>query len=151
MNTPGKARAREVADSLVLDHVHFAVPEARRFDGAALGTRIKLLRELRGMSLQAVGDAAGLTKSHIWEMEKGRAVNPTVNAVWGISAALCVTPAMLLGLDDKMPPIDPVAMRIAGIADREIKRAVAVALQTALPTLLTTPADPNLPAKETVL
>jgi transcriptional regulator with XRE-family HTH domain len=96
-----------------------------KFDGASLGTRIKLLRELRGMSLKAVGEAAGLTKSHVWELEQGRATNPTVNAVWGLSAALCVSPAMLLGLDDKTPPIDPVAMRIAGIVDREIKRAVA--------------------------
>ena len=94
------------------------------FDGAALGTRIKLLRELRGMSLEAVGQAAGLTKSHVWELEKGRSVNPTVNAVWGLAAALCVTPGTLLGLDDKVPPIDPVAMKIAGIVDREIKRAV---------------------------
>lgn len=94
------------------------------FDGAALGTRIKLLRELRGMSLEAVGQAAGLTKSHVWEMEKGRAVNPTVNAVWGLASALCVTPATLLGLDDKVPPIDPIAMKIAGLVDREIKRAV---------------------------
>lgn len=97
---------------------------ARRFDGAALATRMKLLRELRDMTLQQVADAAGLTKSHIWDMEQGKAVNPTVNAVWGIAGALCVSPAMLLGLDDKMPPIEPVALKIAGMVDREIKRAV---------------------------
>lgn len=102
---------------------------ARGFDGPALGTRIKLLREMRGMSLQTVADAAGLTKSHVWELEQGRSVNPTVNAVWGLSAALCVSPAMLLGLDDKMPPIDPVALKIAGIVDREIKRAVRTHLK----------------------
>jgi len=101
---------------------------AGRFDGAALGTRIKLLRELRDMTLQQVADAAGLTKSHIWELEQGKSVNPTVNAVWGISAALCVSPAMLLGLDDRMPPVEPVALKIAGIVDREIKRAVRQAL-----------------------
>lgn len=95
-----------------------------QFDGAALGTRMKLLREMRDMSLQAVADAAGMTKSHIWELEQGKSVNPTVNAVWGISTALCVSPAMLLGLDDRLPPIDPVALKIAGIVDREIKRAV---------------------------
>lgn len=100
------------------------------FDGKALGVRIKMLRELRDMSLEAVGKAAGLTKSHVWELEQGRSVNPTVNAVWGLSAALCVSPAMLLGLDDRMPPIDPTAMKIAGIVDREIKRAVRVALSS---------------------
>lgn len=95
-----------------------------KFDGAALGTRIKLLRDLREMTLQEVADASGLTKSHVWEMERGKSVNPTVNAVWGLSAALSVPPATLLGLDDKVPAINPVAMRIAGIVDREIKRAV---------------------------
>lgn len=95
------------------------------FDGAALGTRIKLLRELRGMSLQEVGDAASLTKSHVWEMEQGRSINPTVNAVWGLAAALTVSPATLLGLDDKSPIASAAALRIAGIVDREIKKALA--------------------------
>jgi transcriptional regulator with XRE-family HTH domain len=109
---------------------------APRFDGPALGTRIKLLRELRDMSLQQVAEAAGLTKSHVWELEQGRSINPTVNAVWGLSTALCVSPAMLLGLDDRMPPVEPVAMKIAGLVDREIKRAVKAALQpTPSPTL----------------
>ena len=57
-------------------------------------------------------------------MEAGKSVNPTVNAVWGLSAALTVSPSVLLGLDDKLPPIDPAALKIAGIVDREIKRQV---------------------------
>jgi transcriptional regulator with XRE-family HTH domain len=101
-----------------------------RFDGNSLGARIKLLRKMRGMSLEAVGDAAGLTKSHVWEMEQGRSVNPTVNAVWGLSAALSVSPAMLLGLDDRLPPPDHFSLKLAGIVDREIKRRVAQALLT---------------------
>lgn len=100
----------------------------RSFDGAALGARIKLLRAMRELSLQEVADAAGLTKSHVWELEKGRSINPTVNAVWGLATALCVSPAMLLGLDDKMPLIAPAALRIAGIVDREIKAAVRAAI-----------------------
>lgn len=116
MTPPDQTRAAEIAGAV-------------KFDGAALGTRLKLLREMRGMSLQEVGDAAGLTKSHVWELEQGRSVNPTVNAVWGLSAALCVSPAMLLGLDDRLPPIDPVALKIAGIVDREIKKAVRTHLQ----------------------
>lgn len=96
----------------------------QQFDGAALGTRIKLLRELRGMTLQQVANASGISKPHVWSMETGASANPSVNAIWGLASALCVSPANLLGLDDKMPPIDPVALRIAGIVDREIKRAV---------------------------
>jgi transcriptional regulator with XRE-family HTH domain len=101
-----------------------------RFDGAALGTRIKLLREMRGMSLQEVGEVAGLTKSHVWELEQGRAVNPTVNAVWGLAAALTVSPTTLRGLDEKTPVASAAALKIAGIVDREIKRALAALAQT---------------------
>lgn len=93
-----------------------------RFDGASLGTRIQLLRELRGLTLQEVADSAGLTKSHVWEMEKGKSINPTVNAVWGLAEALSVSPAMLLGIDDKLPPLDPFAMKIAGMVSRELRK-----------------------------
>ena len=92
------------------------------FNGAALGTRIKLLRDMRGMSLQAVADASGLTKSHVWELEQGRSINPTVNAVWGLAEALAVSPGTLLGLDDKVPPLDPFAMKIAGLVNRELRK-----------------------------
>lgn len=42
------------------------------------------------LSLQEVADAAGITKSHMWELEKGRAVNPTVWTVYGLAKALGV-------------------------------------------------------------
>lgn len=93
----------------------------REFDGAALGNRIKLLRALRRMSLDEVGQAAGLTKSHVWELEQGRSRNPTVNAVWGLARALTVSPAAILGLDDAMPPVHPLALEIAGMVDRALR------------------------------
>jgi transcriptional regulator with XRE-family HTH domain len=98
---------------------------SRRFDGAALGARIKLLRDLRGMTLQQVADASGMTKSHVWELEAGKSFNPSVNAVWGLAEALTVTPAQILGLDDRTPAMSNAAARIAGIVDREIKAARA--------------------------
>jgi transcriptional regulator with XRE-family HTH domain len=98
-----------------------------RFNGSALGARIKLLRELRGMTLQQVADAAELTKSHVWELEQGRSVNPTVNAVWGLATALTVTPAQLLGLDDKTPIASSFALKVAGMIDREMKARAASA------------------------
>ena len=94
-----------------------------KFDGAGLGARLKLLRDMRDMSLQEVADASGLTKPHVWELEQGRSVNPTVNAVWGLSEALSVSPAMLLGISDKLPPLEPFAMKIAGMISRELRRA----------------------------
>jgi transcriptional regulator with XRE-family HTH domain len=95
--------------------------ERTGFDGAALGSKIKLLRALRRMSLDEVGQAAGLTKSHVWELEQGRSRNPTVNAVWGLARALSVSPAAILGLDDAMPPIHPLALQIAGMVDQALR------------------------------
>lgn len=100
------------------------VAAPNKFDGMALGTRIKLLRKLRGMTLQEVGDAAALTKSHVWEMEQGKSVNPTVNAVWGLATALTVSPSTLLGLDDRTPVASSAALKIAGMVDREVARLV---------------------------
>lgn len=51
---------------------------------------IKDERAVLGLSLQEVADRAGITKSHMWELEQGRAVNPTVWTVYGLSRALGV-------------------------------------------------------------
>lgn len=40
------------------------------------------------LSLQEVADRASITKSHMWEIEQGRSVNPTVWTVYGLSKAL---------------------------------------------------------------
>jgi ribosome-binding protein aMBF1 (putative translation factor) len=40
------------------------------------------------LSLKEVADRAGITKSHMWELEQGRAVNPTVRTVHGLARAL---------------------------------------------------------------
>lgn len=40
------------------------------------------------LSLQTVADRAGITKSHMWELEQGRAVNPTIRTVYGLAKAL---------------------------------------------------------------
>jgi transcriptional regulator with XRE-family HTH domain len=48
-----------------------------------------------GMSLQDVADRAGITKSHMWELEQGRAVNPTIKTVNGVAIALGIPFAQL--------------------------------------------------------
>lgn len=40
-----------------------------------LGELIKARREQAGLSLQDVGDAVGVSKAHIWEIEQGRTIN----------------------------------------------------------------------------
>jgi DNA-binding XRE family transcriptional regulator len=51
----------------------------------------KMIADMRfdlGMSLQDVADRAGITKSHMWEIENGRSVNPTIRTVHGLAKAL---------------------------------------------------------------
>lgn len=55
-----------------------------------LAEELAAARKVARMSLQEVGDKAGCTKSHVWEIEQGRACNPTVETVAGLARALGV-------------------------------------------------------------
>lgn len=55
-----------------------------------LAEEVAASRKLARMSLQDVANAAGFTKSHVWEVEQGRARNPTIGLVAGLSIALGV-------------------------------------------------------------
>lgn len=52
------------------------------------GDFIRENREALGLSLQELADKAGCTKSHIWEIEANRSVNPTVHTVQGLAKGL---------------------------------------------------------------
>lgn len=91
------------------------------FNSDAFGLRIGKLREQRRMSLQDVAEAAGFTKSHVWELETGRARNPTVRAIWSLSRALGTSPAHLLGISPETVSLDPIAMDIACQVDRALR------------------------------
>jgi transcriptional regulator with XRE-family HTH domain len=54
---------------------------------AALGDRIKRLRLARDMTLKQVGDRAGVSATHLSEIERGK-TSPTVGALVRIAAAL---------------------------------------------------------------
>ena len=62
---------------------------------SALGETKRAIRAKRGMSLQDVADEAGLTKSHVWDLEQGRARNPTVETVLNLALALGLEPGTL--------------------------------------------------------
>jgi len=89
-------------------------------DMAAFAEKMRLYRKQAKLSLQDVADAAGMTKSHIWEMEQGSSVNPTVRAVWSIAAALGTSPADMLGFDPNVVGSDPLAAQIAQIIRKEM-------------------------------
>lgn len=79
----------------------------------AIASRCIELREQHGLSLQEVADRAGLSKSHVWELEAGRARNPTVDTAVRLSRAFGVSLDYMTGLSDKAPTLHPEALRIA--------------------------------------
>lgn len=46
-----------------------------------IGSRLRSYREKRGLSLGQAASVAGLSKAHIWELEIGRAENPTITTL----------------------------------------------------------------------
>ena len=54
----------------------------------SMRSMIKDERKRLGLSLKEVANRASITKSHMWELEQGRAVNPTIWTVYGLSRAL---------------------------------------------------------------
>jgi len=88
-----------------------------------LGLAIKMSRSSLKLSLQNVADRAGMSKAHVWELEQGRAVNPTVSSLFAISRAIGVSVSELLGEDVTTPRLHPVARRLALDADAALRRA----------------------------
>jgi transcriptional regulator with XRE-family HTH domain len=65
---------------------------------ATLADRIATLRSKRGVSLQGLAVEVGVTKTHIWDLEKGRADNPTLRTLVGLCQSLNCTLEFLAGL-----------------------------------------------------
>jgi len=64
-----------------------------------LGRRINELRLKRNESLQDVAGAVGVSKAHIWELEKGRADNPSMALVRRLADHFGVTIRFLVDED----------------------------------------------------
>ena len=59
--------------------------------------RLFELRQSAGVSLQAVADAVGVSKAHVWELEKGRSTNPSFDLVRKLASYYGVDPETLTG------------------------------------------------------
>ncbi len=57
--------------------------------------RLKDLRNERRLTLQTVADCAHVSKSYVWEMENGKAPNPTIEILIRVSNVLGVGPMYL--------------------------------------------------------
>jgi len=73
----------------------------------SLGARITELRLKNGESFQQVADAVGVSKAHIWELEKGRTDNPSMALVTRLADHFGVSIASLVGEDPGANDADP--------------------------------------------
>ena len=93
----------------------------------SFGARITDLRRQKGESLQKVADAAGVTKTHIWELERGRTGNPSLGVIENLANHFGVSIASLVGEDidaaDKDQELGRM-FRLAGKLDNEERKTI---------------------------
>ncbi len=65
----------------------------------SLATRLNQLRITKNRSLQEVADAMRVSKTHIWELEKGRSDNPSLDMLTKLSNYFGVPIQQLVGED----------------------------------------------------
>lgn len=77
-----------------------------------LGRRIADLRMSKRESLQDVADAVGVSKAHIWELEKGRTDNPSMALVTRLADHFGVSVSALVSEDREASDADPELQRM---------------------------------------
>jgi transcriptional regulator with XRE-family HTH domain len=78
----------------------------------SLGLRLAKLRRKKMQSLQDVADAVGVSKAHIWELEKRRTENPSMDLVRRFADHFGVSVAYLVGEDIESPDADAQLQRM---------------------------------------
>lgn len=78
----------------------------------SLSVRLRELRVKKGESLQAVADAVGVSKTHIWELEKGHSENPSIDMLTKLANHFKVTISELVGEDLKDKSADKDLLRM---------------------------------------
>lgn len=71
-----------------------------------LSTRLTELRLGKNQSLQQVADAVGVSKAHIWELEKGRTDNPSMGLVQRLADHFGVSVSFMVDEDMEAPDAD---------------------------------------------
>lgn len=69
-----------------------------------IGAKLKLLRGKTKQSLQQVADGVGVSKAHIWDLERGESANPSLELLKKLATHFNVTVAYLA--DDVATPED---------------------------------------------
>lgn len=74
-----------------------------------LAAKLQELRRKNGESLQQVADAIGISKAHVWALEKGTAENPSLDLLRKLANHYKVTVAFLN--DEEAEPEDASALQ----------------------------------------
>jgi len=67
----------------------------------SLAERLRELRAEKKMSLQAVADVIGVSKPHVWELEKGKTKNPSLELLKQLAGFYGVTLDFLAGVGEQ--------------------------------------------------
>ena len=100
-----------------------------------VAARLAQLRREKNQSLQGVAEAVGVSKAHIWELERGRASNPSMALITRLADHFGVTVAFLVGEDTESPDSDPSLQRMFRQAAKLDQRERAI-LDDLMKTLL---------------
>lgn len=68
-----------------------------RAQTVAFASQLKTFRMKKGLSLQVLADAVGISKAHLWDMESGRSANPSMDLLKKLSEQLNVSISVLVG------------------------------------------------------
>jgi transcriptional regulator with XRE-family HTH domain len=82
-----------------------------------LADRIRTFRMKKGLSLQELADAAGVSKAHIWDLEQNRSKNPSLELLTKLADRLGVAVKDLVG---ENPEGEEEGSRVVGMY-RELK------------------------------
>jgi transcriptional regulator with XRE-family HTH domain len=69
--------------------------------------RLHDLRTAKRLSLQQVADKVGISKAHVWNLEKGMSDNPSMDLVVKLADLFRVGVADLVGENPEAPEVEP--------------------------------------------
>lgn len=90
----------------------------------ALAEKVRELRRKERMSLDELARKAGISKSYLWQLEKGRSKRPSADILYKLASSLGTTIADLLGLEVKISGDDIEALP-QGLKDLAQERALS--------------------------
>ncbi len=85
----------------------------------SLSVRLNELRVKKKKSLQEVADALNVSKTHVWELEKGRAENPSLELLIKLADYFKVSIRHLVGEDFEDSSNDEMARMFRQVGDLE--------------------------------